>query len=144
MPHSQGSPVIPILSRTTPISCTNIYFWRPVIILFFSNLATCPVHLNLLDLSILAILGERNKLLLSSYRWRMPEGPLLKMPYTDGGETLGKHPNINPWSSSPVSQNIIHNPGHESLNQFIYGGVMSGRRYWRFILGLLQVNKINL
>ena len=37
----------------------------------------------------------------------MPEGPLLKMPHTDGGETSGKYRNISPRSSSPVRQNII-------------------------------------
>ena len=41
------------------------------------------------------------------------------MPHTDGGETPGKYRNISPRSSSPVSQNIIHNTGRESLNQFI-------------------------
>ena len=50
---------------------------------------------------------------------RVPEGPLLKMPHTDGGETSGKYRNFSPRSSSPVSKNIIHNTGRESLNQFI-------------------------
>ena len=40
------------------------------------------------------------------------------MPHTDGGETSGKYRNISQRSSSPVSQNIIHNTGRESLNQF--------------------------
>ena len=49
----------------------------------------------------------------------LQEWSFLKMPHTDGGETSGKYHNISPRSSSPVSQNIIHNTGRESLNQFI-------------------------
>ena len=41
------------------------------------------------------------------------------MPHTDGGVTSRRTPlNIRPWSSNPVNK-IIHNTGHESLNQFI-------------------------
>ena len=76
MPHSQGSPIIPILSRINPIPRTDTYFLRYILILSshlrlglpkglfpvgllvkilkallpFSILATCPAHLNLLDL----------------------------------------------------------------------------------------------
>ena len=50
--------------------------------------------------------------------WRVPEGPLLKMSHTDGGETLRIFLEIRPPSSSPENK-IVHNTGRERLNQFI-------------------------
>ena len=40
------------------------------------------------------------------------------MPHIDGCETLRTFLNIRQWSSSPYCK-IIHNSGHENLNQFI-------------------------
>ena len=74
--------MLPILSRINPIPRIDIYFFQahshivlpkdlfpvdlPVKILKAllpsSILATCPAHLNLLDLITLTILGERYKL----------------------------------------------------------------------------------
>ena len=48
------------------------------------------------------------------------EGPLLRMPHTDGGETSRRTPlNIKPWFSHLV-YNIIYNTGRENLNQFLF------------------------
>ena len=51
-------------------------------------------------------------------RFLLPLKSAEKTTPEDGGETSGKYCNISPRSSSPVSQNIIHNTGRESLNQF--------------------------
>ena len=79
MPHLQGSPIIPILSRINPIPRIDTYFFNVHLRLDFPNgifpvglpvkvlkallpssiLATCPAHLNLLHLITLTILGER-------------------------------------------------------------------------------------
>ena len=48
--------------------------------------------------------------------WRGPEGLLLKVPHTDGGETSRIFFKIRPQSSNP--ENKIHYTGHEILNQF--------------------------
>ena len=84
----KGSPIIPILSRINPIPRIDSYFFKVILILSShlrldlpkglfrvglpvkilkdllpsSILATCPAHLNLLDLITLTILGERYKL----------------------------------------------------------------------------------
>ena len=84
----KGSPIISILSRINPTTRIDTYLFKfhsniafhlclgllkglfpvglPVKILKallpFSILATCPAHLNLLDLISLTILGERYKL----------------------------------------------------------------------------------
>ena len=85
---ASGSPIIPILSRINPIPRIEAYLFKvhsnivlpstprppqrslscslPVNILREllppSILATCPAHLNILDLNTLTILGERYKL----------------------------------------------------------------------------------
>jgi len=82
MPHSQGSPIIHTLSRINPFPAMIPISSRPILILSAhlrlgvakglfpvglpvkilkapsSILATCPAHLNLLDLITLTILGE--------------------------------------------------------------------------------------
>ena len=84
----KGSSIIPILSRINPIPHFDTYFFKILLILSShirlglpkglfpvglpvkilktllpsSILATCPVHLNLVDLTTLTMLGERYKL----------------------------------------------------------------------------------
>ena len=73
MPHSQGLSNNSYLSRINPITRIDTYLPKGLLpvglpfkilkaLLPSSILATCPAHLNLLDLINLTILGERYKL----------------------------------------------------------------------------------
>ena len=96
----KGSPIIPILSQSTQLLALTLIYPRSILILSShlrlglpkglfpvglpfkilkallpsSILATCPAHLNLLDLITLTILGERYKRLkrraLDRDRWK--------------------------------------------------------------------------
>jgi hypothetical protein len=55
--------------------------------------------------------------LLSPYHgWRVPEGPLLKMPHTDGCETSRRTLS----TLDHLVNKIIHNTGRESLNNLSF------------------------